>query len=55
MGKLTVKQCDGAKAQGKRVMREKALGAYPDVSLAEARRLHSEQSESVKTGKLASL
>lgn len=36
-------------------MREKALGAYPDVSLAEARRLHSEQSESVKTGKLDSL
>lgn len=84
MGKLTVKQCDGAKAQDKRVMladgdglwlcvrptgakswisrtkkagvmREKALGAYPDVSLAEARRLHSEQSESVKTGKLDSL
>lgn len=84
MGKLTVKQCDGAKAQGKRVMladgdglwlcvrptgakswisrtkragvmREKALGSYPEVSLAEARRLHSEQSESVKTGKLDSL
>lgn len=84
MGKLTVKQCDGAKAQGKRVMladgdglwlcirptgakswisrtkkagvmREKALGSYPEVSLAEARRRHSEQSESVKTGKVDSM
>lgn len=37
------------------VMREKALGVYPEVSLAEARRLHQEQSDSIKTGKLDSL
>jgi len=84
MGKLTVKQCDAAKAGNKRLMladgdglwlcvrptgakswisrtkkagavREKALGAYPGVSLAESRRMHGDQSESVKSGKLDSM